>query len=559
MSGEFPITILAGRLSRVCNFRVCCAVILLLGAVVAMVGQSRVPLEAHEVYVVSTAEHMRESGDWIVPRFNDELRLKKPPMNYWLTGLAGKLAGADSLEASHGRMVSATAAVALAGMTILIGTVLCGQSVGLLAGILCVSTRGFFIYSHNARPDMLYALWGAVMMAMFVLAWRRRSVWASYGMWAAFGLATLTKGPHVPAMLIGAFAITLTMHRPSRGRLLRVMRPVTGLLVAAAIALPWWGMLYLEIGDRLFESQLAGSRYMLGWSNVLDPYFFTHPFQWLMPWVILWPVAAATAVHRGRMGYPARMMALWIVVAAIALSFGGGKRSFYMLPLLPAACVWMAYAARRGLSWLAAGRRLGWVRRGGLLIGHALAAIGFLSVLWYIRWADDGMDVGDQWIVASGLAVMAVFVIGVMMATRWRDALTPRGLQRQLAAAAVVFSMLFIFGGAAAAMWSESRWGRLEISRMIREDLSPEVAVISYAANPRSIQFYCERIIHPTTLAELKARCADAHQGKQQLALILPQMMQDMIVSTISPASLEPVGTVPDCSGDQAWTLYRVK
>lgn len=552
--------LMSGRLNRVCNFRVCCAAILLLGAVVAMVGQNRVPLEAHEVYVVSTAEHMRENGDWIVPRYNDELRLNKPPLSYWLTGLMGKLTGAQSLEAWHGRIVSAGAAVTLAGMTILVGTLICGQSVGLLAGFLCISTRGYFIYSHNARPDMLYAMWCAVMMGMFVLAWRKRSVWASYGMWAAFGLATLSKGPHVPAMLVGAFAITLATHRPSRGRLLQVMRPITGLLLAAAIALPWWVLLYMEIGDRLFESQLAGSRYMLGWLNVFEFYFFTHPLQWLLPWVILWPAAIATTLHRGRMGWPARMMALWIVVAAVAMSFGGGKRSFYLIPLLPAACVWMAYAGRRGLSWLASGRRLGWLRHGGLLIAHALGAIGFLAALWYVRWSDDGMETGDQWIVASGLVIMAVFVIGVVMMMRSRDALSPRGLQRQLTAAAVVFAMLFIFGGAAAAMWSESRWGRIEMSKMIREKLESDVAVITFGASPRTIEFYCDRPVRPVyTIAELKVRCVDAHEGRQKLALIVPDMMLDTVESDIRPATLEKIGTVPECSGSQDWTLFHVK
>jgi hypothetical protein len=35
-------------------------------------GIASIPLETHEVYVLGTARNMEASGDWVLPRFNDD-------------------------------------------------------------------------------------------------------------------------------------------------------------------------------------------------------------------------------------------------------------------------------------------------------------------------------------------------------------------------------------------------------------------------------------------------------------------------------------------------------
>ena len=46
-----------------------------------------------EVRIAETAREMLASGDWVVPRYNGELRLQKPPLPYWLTAASYRLAG----------------------------------------------------------------------------------------------------------------------------------------------------------------------------------------------------------------------------------------------------------------------------------------------------------------------------------------------------------------------------------------------------------------------------------------------------------------------------------
>ena len=38
-----------------------------------------------EARIAETAREMVVDGDWLVPHYNGEVRLQKPPLTYWLT------------------------------------------------------------------------------------------------------------------------------------------------------------------------------------------------------------------------------------------------------------------------------------------------------------------------------------------------------------------------------------------------------------------------------------------------------------------------------------------
>ncbi len=40
--------------------------------------------DANEAFYVQTPREMVESSNWLVPHFNGEPRLNKPPLSYWL-------------------------------------------------------------------------------------------------------------------------------------------------------------------------------------------------------------------------------------------------------------------------------------------------------------------------------------------------------------------------------------------------------------------------------------------------------------------------------------------
>ena len=532
--------------------------VLALALMVGTVGNNHVPLDLHEVYVVQTAEEMHERGEWVVPYCGGDLRLNKPPLSYWLTRVVAAIDGANEFEPWHGRSISAIGGVLLVAMVMWTAAQLYTGPVGLMAGLLCTTSFGFFTWTHNARSDMLYAAICAAMAGLWVMSWKargrgRRGLIGTYGMWVMFGVGSLCKGPHIPAIFVGAFAIVMALHRPSRRDAWRVLRPVTGLIVAAAIALPWWAMLYWRIGDRLFESQLTGSRFELGWWQVLDPYYFYRSWQHVLPWVMLWPAAVAAMVVKHRINFAARAMGLIVLIGVIVLSFGGGKRWLYALPLLGPMCVVMAFAGRRMLSQFY-GRGL--LRPGVLLVGHALAAGAVLTVAWWLRWRDGDVSQLDGAKVATGLLIMAASVgaawLWVKQEWGWR-----RG-RAELVGAALVFAVMFQAGGSSAVLWSPSRWGPVTMGRIIDEQVDAATPVLTWGVNPWALVYYADRPVREMyTLDELKTTVD--HAGASGLVLVTPTEQEAAVRKALTGRGIESLATVPDAADEKDWVLLQLR
>jgi|GEM_PF-6066822 len=190
--------------------------IAVLGLAIACVNAD-LPLEDHEIYVVRTVQEMHDRHDWLVPYFNGEPRLNKPPLSYWLTGVTAWLThGLDDVRPWHGRMPSILAGLLMTLLIIEFGRVLYDRRTGLMAGLITVTCSGYFYYTHNARPEMVYSLFCMLGITCFAHAWRRwqqdAPSWLPVlGMWLAYALAMLTKGPQLPLMLILAMMIFMGM------------------------------------------------------------------------------------------------------------------------------------------------------------------------------------------------------------------------------------------------------------------------------------------------------------------------------------------------------------
>ena len=111
---------------------------------------------------------MSQRGSWVDPWFNGEPRLKKPPLSYWATALVGRLAGHDPLEPSDGRIPSALAGVGVLALVLWTGRRYYGPGTVLLAGVMLISSVGYFHHTHGARSDMLYSFWSMAGLAAFM-------------------------------------------------------------------------------------------------------------------------------------------------------------------------------------------------------------------------------------------------------------------------------------------------------------------------------------------------------------------------------------------------------
>lgn len=317
------------------------AVLVLLALLVGLPALDRLPLDSHEVFVAQSVREMSARGDWLLPMFNGEPRLNKPPMNYWLTGLVAGLAGAlPDVAPTHARLVSVLAGIGTLLLCLQLGAVLYGRQTAVLGGLVLVSSAAFFSFTHDARPDLLYTFFTTATLVAAIHALRRaapsasRLPLAATLTWLSFAAATLTKGPHMPALaLAGAFIEAALGARALRDPW-RALRIWPGALLAALPVLAWWGWLRLQIDPAtLGHSQLAGSLLTPDWSQLGSPYYFYRPLQLLLPWLPLVGLALGASLLR-----TARAGTGWLwwplLVAVLALSAGRQYRYFYLLPLI---------------------------------------------------------------------------------------------------------------------------------------------------------------------------------------------------------------------------------
>src|SRR3989441_8638135 len=283
------------------------------------------------------AEVVREralGGDWISPHLDFTLFLTKPPLVFWLAALVFRLAG----PTEWARLVSVGAAVVALLATCRLGALLYGGPAGLVAGLALTTSLGFVLEARPLRPDMILTATVVVALLCWQMAERcgtRRARWL-IGLYAALGVGVLAKGL-VPLVLAGLpiAAVTLRDHGwPGFARL----RPGLGLLVLAAIVVPWhvaaalrhpgfaWDYVVnqhlLFFLDRKLPRDSEGDSLAFFWAAAAGR---------AVPWVLLVPLTLAEAV-RGA----ARRAAPAARGAVLSLAGGGGAPPSLLLRAPPA-------------------------------------------------------------------------------------------------------------------------------------------------------------------------------------------------------------------------------
>ena len=265
-------------------------------------GINTIPVEQHEAYVLQTAREMSRNGDFIVPYFNDQPRMNKPPLNYWLTMTASALDPfTDDIEPWHGRIWSMIGCLLLLVATLRIGDILYGAPAGFLASALLLGTKGFVDFSHDARPDCLYSVLCVLMLYAWIAAWRsvddscRQKLFALVS-WIFAGLAVLSKGPQVPAVLLAGFLLFLVAAR-EHSRIFKILRPFSGIPLCLAICLPWWFLLKHRVallGIDFSKTQLSGSLLtnISGLREIFGFFYVSRLLNILLPVSLLLPLLA---------------------------------------------------------------------------------------------------------------------------------------------------------------------------------------------------------------------------------------------------------------------------
>ncbi len=362
-----------------------------------------------EPLFAEAARQMTVRGDWITPYFNGDTRFDKPPLIYWLMAVAYRAIGVNEWAV---RLPSALSAI---GLTCL-GFYTLWKSEGSSATdsvtdltdtstSLSTSVRKHEeehdtefppALSHSPRlPIFLSTPWiGAALIALNpqTIAWGRTGVsdmllvgcmcsallafFLGYALeeerekagvstlphsrfpnkwyltfYVLIALAILAKGPVgivIPGLIIGCFALYLGNFR----QLWREMRPVSGILIILAIALPWFILVILANGQTYIDS-FFGYHNFQRFTQVVNrhsaPWYF-YFFVVLLgfaPWSIYLPVAIARTRfwqrsywrRQPRSAQLSLFALFWFGCIFGFFTISVTKLPSYVLPLLPAAAI----------------------------------------------------------------------------------------------------------------------------------------------------------------------------------------------------------------------------
>jgi len=439
------------------------------------------PLDRDESRFAQATAQMLETGDFVVIRYQDEPRFKKPVGIHWLQAISvSAVSAVEDREIWAYRLPSLLGAMLAAAACAWGAAALFGAPAGLIAGTLLASSLLLSTEAFIAKTDAV--LCGMIVLAMAALArihgaarggaevsWRTRLLF-----WLGLSGAILVKGP------VGPMVVTLTVIAlvawERKIDWLKGLGLSWGPILLLAVVGPWAWAVTVATDGAFWTSalmgdlapKLAGGHETHGGPpgyHLLGLSLLAFPMTLLIP--------AGLAVGWTRRQEPAVRFALcWLIPAWIVFELTPTKLVHYPLPLY-GALAWLAAAAQ--------GAPLGrWARLSGALLsavaGLVLAGICFVLLSQFGAAADVTAAAA-----AGGLLAAAGLMGGFMLANR-----APRG--------AVVTGMaLTVFGhGALAAglapglapLWSSARTAKImESERLLpRQGMAPSpVAVAGYA------------------------------------------------------------------------------
>lgn len=305
-----------------------------------------------------TAREMVETGEWLVPTMNGDLRLEKPPLPTWISAVVESVSPND---------IAAQRAVAsLFGIMLVIFFYLLCRDVfkvdPAMAVILLCTCYQFMLMARTVSWDIYthgFMLGGIYFLVMAVRGQGKQ--WGKFLLAGLFtGLSILSKGPVSLFALFLPFLIAWCLfdRQPMRGKWKQV---IVMAIVALVVGGWWYAYIHIFHGD---EWQAVMAKETGSWlnRNVRPWYYYWKFFLEAGVWALLLVTASIMMLRRGYMyDKKALVPVMWMLFSLILLSCMPEKKTRYLLPLLiPAAIVmaqavgvWCASFSKRGSTDMA--------------------------------------------------------------------------------------------------------------------------------------------------------------------------------------------------------------
>ncbi|MCJ7777872.1 MAG: glycosyltransferase family 39 protein [Sedimentisphaerales bacterium] len=443
------------------------------------------------------AVEMVESGNYLVPAFNGQMWLDKPPLLYWLMSVPVRLFGSTEFAC---RFFGAVGSAITALLTFFIGRRLFGTKAGLWAMVVLASTLMMLVVGSSALTDAVLLPIIVAVMAVFTLSIENRPSsfvrrLSTLVMGIVIGLGMLAKGP-IGLMPIPVLLVTLWL-----GKKFKLDFKISYWQIGAALLLGFlifsaWALPANKVSNGEFFRFFIGRHVISRAINPMEhhggnfllylPYYLVVIIVGFFPWTLHLP-GALSAVAGGRVGGSSGRVFLfgWIAAPLIIMTLVATKLPHYILFIWPALALAVGGTIVASQQNMLNDRDKIWLRRGGWFFAPLVIAIaiGLIIGPWFVEVP------GLCW---SGLVSGIVLLVMMVIAIHWQQANRPEVSAKVMLIGMFIFMIPVLFGVLPAVE-------RVKLSPPIAEAVKAEtlqnVPVATYKYGEPTLNFYIGRQI----------------------------------------------------------------
>lgn len=363
-------------------------------------------LWSEELRWAQIPREMALNADAFWPTINGASYFDKPVGSYWLVLLASGFTGA--IDETSARLPSAVAGLLGVVLVMILARRLYDSRTATLAGLILATSFSYVFFARTASADMENLT--GILAALTILVWhedRPAGAWVIVA-WLVMAGTSLTKG--LLGFALPLFIFTLAAcgktgwrdftdrlwHGPLRSRLAWLVERNRWLFNRwSAVAVPLAVLAFLAPFALAADHDGPERGLALVYRENLQRFFHPHNhrgpiylysyvvFALLAPWSALLPAALVQTLHACRIEGPTqrgdRFALAYFGATFLFFTLAASRRSYYILPILPAAALLLARllsSRREELTSLAR-----WLLAGGLAVVSSLVALVGLALL----------------------------------------------------------------------------------------------------------------------------------------------------------------------------------
>ncbi|MGE5294338.1 MAG: ArnT family glycosyltransferase [Solirubrobacterales bacterium] len=438
---------------------------------------------------------MVESGNYLYPTFNGNLRPDKPILIYWLMSVPVRLLGPTSLACRFFAGVGVAVACVL---TFLLARRFLGAAAGLWSMVVLASTGLVMMIGTAATSDGILLPCMVGVMVVFAkdmasgLRWRDVAV-----MGLALGLGLLAKGP-VALLPIPVILVALWLNRRSE---MTVRAPLGHLGVAMAagvlLFLAWaipannataGEFLRMGIGHHVLARSAKPLEHHGGSFLLNLPYYLPVVVAGFFPWSLHLPGAISAVLgRRVGQGRFRELFLAWTITIMVIMTLVATKLPHYILFIWPALSLAVGGTLAAASQGVLADRDLRWLRGGVYFFGPVAggAVLAFLAAPFLLHTTS---SIVAFWTAAAILLVASIRAIRQQLRNQFQaSAVTLLG-------GMILLLLPLMLGG----MPVIERWKiSPALAEAVRRETSHDVPVATFKYGEPTLNFYVGRKIEP--------------------------------------------------------------